>query len=112
MRRWIAGVAVALACAAPCAAAPTVMSGWPLSTAPGPVLQGLVRIAATLYVERESQKAIIIGKQGQMLKSIGTEARHSIERLLGTHVFLSLRVKVEPRWSERADGLRKLGYES
>jgi GTP-binding protein Era len=74
-------------------------------------LAGLVRIAATIYVERESQKAIVIGKRGQMLKAIGTDARQSVQRLLGTHVYLSLRVKVEPRWSERPDGLRKLGYE-
>ncbi|MCI0671774.1 MAG: KH domain-containing protein, partial [Myxococcaceae bacterium] len=74
-------------------------------------LAGLIRIAATIYVERESQKAIIIGRQGQMLKTIGMEARKAVERLLGTHVYLSLRVKVEPRWSERPEGLRKLGYE-
>lgn len=75
-----------------------------------PGLVGLVRIHANIFVERESQKAIIIGKRGAMLKQIGTDARASIERLLGTHVFLSLQVKVEPRWSERQDGLRKLGY--
>lgn len=75
-----------------------------------PQLSGLVRIHANIFVERDSQKAIIIGKRGQMLKTIGTDARHAIERLLGTHVFLSLQVKIEPRWSERADGLRKLGY--
>jgi GTP-binding protein Era len=74
-------------------------------------LAGLVRIAASIVVERESQKAIVVGKGGQMLKLIGTESRHQIERLLGTHVYLSLRVKVEPGWSERPDGLRKLGYE-
>jgi GTP-binding protein Era len=74
-------------------------------------LAGLVRIEASIYVERDSQKAIIIGKRGQMLKTIGTDARKSIERLLGTHVFLSLRVRVEPNWSERVAGLRKLGYE-
>ena len=74
-------------------------------------LAGLIRIAATIVVERESQKAIVIGKQGQMLKTIGTDARKAVERLLGTHVYLSLRVKVEPRWSERREGLRKLGYE-
>lgn len=73
-------------------------------------LKGLVKIHANIYVERDSQKAIIIGKKGQMLKEIGTEARASIERLLDAHVFLSLQVKVEPRWSERPDGLRKLGY--
>ncbi len=77
----------------------------------GPKLTGLVRIAADIYVERESQKAIVIGKQGQMLKTIGTEARAAIQRLLGAHVFLSLRVKVEPRWSERPEALRRLGYQ-
>lgn len=71
---------------------------------------GLVRIHANIFVERESQKAIVIGKKGVMLKQIGTDARANIERLLGTNVFLSLQVKVEPRWSERQDGLRKLGY--
>lgn len=74
-------------------------------------LAGLVRIMATIHVERDSQKAILIGKRGQMLKAIGTDARKAIERLLGTHVYLDLRVAVEPRWSERREGLRKLGYE-
>jgi GTPase len=73
-------------------------------------LSGLVKIHANVYVERDSQKAIIIGKRGAMLKQIGTDARTAVERMLGAHVFLSLQVKVEPRWSERADGLRKLGY--
>lgn len=77
---------------------------------PGPKLTGLVRIHANVYVERDSQKAIVIGKRGQMLKTIGTDARKSIERLLGTNVFLSLQVKVEERWSERIDSLRRLGY--
>jgi GTPase len=74
-------------------------------------LAGLVRIMATIHVERDSQKAILIGKKGQMLKTVGTEARKQVERLLGAHVYLDLRVRVEPRWSERRDGLRKLGYE-
>jgi GTP-binding protein Era len=72
-------------------------------------LQGLVRIHATLYVERESQKAIVIGKRGAMLKAIGTDARKALERLLGTHVYLDLRVKVEPRWTESERGLKKVG---
>ncbi len=84
----------------------------PLPDAPAGPLAGLIRIAASIYVERDSQKAIIIGKQGQMLKTIGTDARKSIQRLLGSHVYLSLRVRVEPRWSERPEGLKKLGYES
>lgn len=74
-------------------------------------LAGLVRIMATVHVERDSQKAILIGKQGQMLKTIGTDSRKQIERLLGTHIYLDLRVRVEPRWSETAKGLKKLGYE-
>lgn len=73
-------------------------------------LTGLVRIHANIYVERDSQKAIVIGKRGQMLKTIGTDARKSIERLLGTNLFLSLQVKVEDRWSERHDTLRRMGY--
>ncbi len=82
----------------------------PLEERPGKALSGLVRIAATLFVERDSQKAIVIGKRGAMLKSIGEKSRHEIERLLGAHVYLSLLVKVEPRWSERVDGLGRMGY--
>jgi GTPase len=70
---------------------------------------GLVRIGAIVWVERDSQKAIVIGKQGAMLKKIGTKARERLERLLGCKVFLRLTVKVEERWSERAASLRKLG---
>jgi GTPase len=72
-------------------------------------LQGLVRIAATVFVERESQKAIVIGKRGAMLKAIGTDARAALERMLGTHIYLSLRVKVEPRWRDTDRGLRRVG---
>jgi GTPase len=74
--------------------------------------KGLVRIYASIVVERDSQKAIVIGKRGQMLKTIGTDARKAIERLLGANVYLDLRVTVEPRWSERPEALRKLGYEA
>ncbi len=73
-------------------------------------LAGLVRIDATVFVERDSQKAIVIGKGGQMLKKIGAVSREEIERLLGAHVYLALLVKVEKRWSERQDALRKMGY--
>jgi GTPase len=72
-------------------------------------LQGLVRIAATIFVERESQKAIVIGKRASMLKVIGTDARVALERMLGTHVYLSLRVKVELRWRDSERGLRRVG---
>jgi GTPase len=60
----------------------------------------LTRIAATVYCEREGQKAILIGKQGANLKKIGTHARQQIERLLGTKVFLELFVKVQAGWRE------------
>lgn len=71
--------------------------------------EGLVRVAAVLAVERESQKGIVIGKGGAMLKRIGTAARQRLERLLGCKVFLSLTVRVDERWSERPAALRKLG---
>ena len=58
----------------------------------------LTRIAAIIYCEREGQKAILVGKGGQMLKRIGTAARQNIERMLGTKVFLELFVKVQPNW--------------
>jgi GTP-binding protein Era len=70
---------------------------------------GLVRVSAVIWVERESQKGILIGKQGTMLKKIGTRARENLERLLGCKVFLALSVKVEERWSERASALKRLG---
>ena len=72
---------------------------------------GLVRIGATIWLERESQKAIVIGKQGAMLKKIGTRARENLERLLGCKVYLALNVKVEERWSERAAALKRLGLQ-
>jgi GTPase len=63
----------------------------------------LTRIAATIYCEREGQKAILIGKQGATLKKIGTAARLQIERLLNTKVFLELFVKVRPGWRDSRD---------
>ncbi len=69
---------------------------------------GLVRISAVVLVERDSQKAIVIGKGGAMLKQIGTQARQGLERLLACKVFLSLTVKVEERWSERDAALGRL----
>lgn len=72
--------------------------------------RGLVRIDAVIFVERESQKAIIIGKGGSMLKKLGTEARKRIEAFLGSRVYLQLTVRVEPRWSESPSALSKLGY--
>jgi GTP-binding protein Era len=70
---------------------------------------GLVRISALVVVERDSQKAIVIGRQGAMLKKIGTRAREGLERLLGCKVYLSLTVKVDERWSEREGALKRFG---
>jgi GTPase len=60
----------------------------------------LTRIAATIYCERDGQKAILVGKGGQMLKKIGTAARLNIEKMLRTKVFLELFVKVQPGWRD------------
>ena len=60
----------------------------------------LTRIAATIFCERDSQKGILVGKGGQMLKKIGTSARIQMERMLGTKVFLELYVKAEPNWRD------------
>lgn len=73
--------------------------------------RGLVRVQATVVLERDSQKAIVIGKRGAKLKEIGTRARVEMEKLLGAKVFLELHVRVEPRWTETAKGLRRAGYE-
>ena len=70
----------------------------------------LVRIHATIHVERDSQKGIIIGKGGCMLKSIGETSRREIERLLGVKVFLKLFVRVQKNWSKDTRALRKFGY--
>jgi GTP-binding protein Era len=71
---------------------------------------GLVRINATIVVERNSQKGIIIGKRGSMLKDIGSAARVDIENLLGCRVWLKLWVKVEKNWSHHNRTLRRMGY--
>ena len=70
----------------------------------------LTRIAAALYCERDGQKAILIGKGGAKLKSIGASARVEIERLLGTRVFLELHVIVEPDWRERRGFIETLDW--
>ncbi len=72
--------------------------------------ENLTYIGATIYVERESQKAIVIGKGGRMLKQIGAAARQEIERLVGTKVYLELWVKVLPNWRKDEAMLRRLGY--
>jgi GTP-binding protein Era len=70
----------------------------------------LVRIAADLLVERASQKGIVLGKGGEMIKRIGVAARPRIEKLLGKRVFLELWVKHDPDWPRRAKHLKSLGY--
>jgi len=68
------------------------------------------RISATIYVERESQKGIIIGKGGEMIRAIGTEARADMERLLGTKAHLDLRVKVRKDWRRDGAQIKRFGY--
>jgi GTPase len=70
----------------------------------------LARIAATVLVEKDSQKAIVVGKGGQRLKEVGTAARLDMERLFGTKVFLELWVKVKEDWREDEQMLTELGY--
>jgi GTP-binding protein Era len=71
---------------------------------------GLVSISAQVLVEKESQKAILIGAGGSMMKHVGEQARLEIERLLGSKVYLSLWVTVEPSWRQDARQLGELGY--
>jgi len=70
----------------------------------------LVSIHATLHVERDSQKGILIGKRGARLKAIGTAARREIEALLGCQVFLALNVRVEEGWTENERQVNRFGY--
>ncbi|HEY3454366.1 MAG TPA: GTPase Era [Bryobacteraceae bacterium] len=72
----------------------------------------LVRIGATIYVERPGQKTILIGRKGEMLKKIGTAAREQIERLTGRKVFLSLLIKVKPKWREDPSFLSTVDWRS
>jgi GTP-binding protein Era len=67
-------------------------------------------IRATVLVERESQKGIIIGQGGRQLKAIGQRARKGIEELLGRQVYLDLWVKVKEEWRDREESLHELGY--
>jgi GTP-binding protein Era len=70
----------------------------------------LIRISCLVLVERESQKGIVIGRGGAMLKRIGTQARRELETLLGSKVFLELRVKVQREWQRDPAALTRLGY--
>ncbi len=79
-------------------------------TPPGSTTPGLLYIRAVVYVERESQKGIIVGAKGAMLRAIGQGARQEIEALFGVKVYLDLWVKVEKGWRDRAGALKVLGY--
>ena len=72
--------------------------------------EGLTAVHATIYVERDSQKGIVIGRRGIMLAAIGREARGEIETLVGGDVYLDLRVKLAKEWQRDPRKLRKLGY--
>lgn len=72
--------------------------------------KGIISISATINVERDSQKGIVIGKGGAMLKRIGTAAREDIERLLGSKVFLELFVRVQKEWTKKPGALKEFGY--
>lgn len=71
---------------------------------------GLLEIYASLYVERDSQKGIVIGQGGSRLRDVGERARHEIERLIGRRVYLSLRVKVAKEWQRDPKALGRLGF--
>jgi GTP-binding protein Era len=75
-----------------------------------PADKPLLDISASLYVERSSQKGIVIGHQGARLRKVGTAARRQIEALLGTPVYLDLRVKIAKDWQRDPRQLRKLGF--
>ena len=87
-------------------------SGDPLQSREATGIQAsrLARVSAIVYVEKESQKAIVIGKRGELLKAVGTEARIEMERLFGMKVFLQLWVKVKEGWRQDEQMLSTLGY--
>ncbi|MCK5477595.1 MAG: KH domain-containing protein, partial [Methylococcales bacterium] len=70
----------------------------------------ITKIYAVIWVERSTQKNIVIGKQGEMLKKVGTDARKDIETLIGRKVYLQLWVKVKKGWSNSERALQSLGF--
>ena len=70
----------------------------------------LISISARIHVETESQKGILIGREGSMIKAVGRDARKDLEGFFGMHVFLDLTVRVDKHWSRNPKALRKLGY--
>jgi GTP-binding protein Era len=77
---------------------------------PRPGRDDLTDVHAELYVERQTQKAIVIGAGGARLKEVGTRARRQIEALLGTRVYLDLHVKIAKDWQRNPKQLRRLGF--
>ena len=71
---------------------------------------GIIRIRALIHVIRDSQKGIIIGHKGSMLKKVGTEARYDMEDFFGKKVFLELYVKVTKDWRDKPEALKRFGY--
>lgn len=71
---------------------------------------GLIKISADIIVHRETQKGIILGEGGKMIKKLGTLARQDIEAFVGSKVFLELYVKVRPKWRDNDTLLREYGY--
>lgn len=71
---------------------------------------GVVYVPATIYVERDSQKGIVIGKGGELLRAAGAEARGDLEKLFGAPVYVELRVKVEKDWQRREQTLDRMGF--
>jgi GTPase len=78
---------------------------------PGKTVGRFVKIAATIIVERDSHKAMVIGAGGEGLKRMGTEARQELERLMDAKVFLQLWVKVQGGWADNAERVKSFGYE-
>ncbi len=76
---------------------------------PGPATRGVLRLYCTVVVDRESQKAIVVGRGGEMIKRIGTAAREELERFFGSRVFLDLHVRVTAEWREDERVLEQLG---
>lgn len=74
------------------------------------ISKDMISISATIHVEAESQKAIIIGRGGKMIKKIGSSSRSELEKIYATHIFLDLKATVEKNWSKDTKALKKLGY--
>ena len=72
--------------------------------------KGIIKIGATVLVERRSHKGIIIGKKGELLKKIGNQSRLEIEKILGTKIFMELWVKVKEKWTENENLIKEIGY--